>query len=183
MEGNQMIKTVQKLTVTATSLALGLLVSDFNPVRAAIITYDVNISPISGPLSGSPLSGFFSFNDSALTNAGNESLPVSGFSLTFEGTNYSQIDDPTASVDFFDGSFLGLNYAVDVPGFTFVSGSFTSSLQDAYFAYDLGPVGQNGEGDVDYSLRIASVPEPKTNAGVLALIALGTISVLKRKHS
>ncbi|MBD2512910.1 PEP-CTERM sorting domain-containing protein [Nostoc muscorum FACHB-395] len=179
MEGNQMSKIVQNLTVTAASLALSLLVLDFNPVKAATVTYDINIFPTSGPLSGSPLSGFFSFDDSALTNSGNQSLPISNFSLSFEKINYTQNDYPTASVDFFNGSLLGLNYSVDVPGFSLVSGSFTNSLQDAYFAYDLGIISQNGEGDVDYSLRTASVPEPSTVVGV---VALGFGALFKRKQ-
>ena len=177
---------VPKLTVAA-SIALSLAGMDAHLAQA--VTYDINVSILSGPLTNQLFSGFVSFEDSSLSGIGDESLPITNFQFEFLGVEYTEADDPTATVDFFDSDFLGLNFAAVDPStndsFSFVSGMFAfppvfpPSINDAFFAYNLPqpPPPQGGEGQVTYT----KVPEPSSIIGLLALASLGLVwlSLLK----
>jgi hypothetical protein len=125
--------------------------------------------------------GNFSYNDAVAgvpDPGGFTSLPITDFSFTFLGNNFTEADDLTADVDVLtsDLSFLGLNYST--ADFSFVSGAFTLNLADSYFSYDLGTAGA-GTGTITFTLRPPSqdVPEPAT---VLALLALSTSAMAAR---
>ncbi|NEN90926.1 MAG: PEP-CTERM sorting domain-containing protein, partial [Okeania sp. SIO3H1] len=75
-----MTNIFQKLSFVATSAVLSLSVINANPVNAASIIYDFEVSIDSGVLDGETYSGFFEFDDSALTGIGEEFLSVSKLS-------------------------------------------------------------------------------------------------------
>ena len=174
-----MTNIFQKLSFIATTTVLSLSVIHTNPVSAASIIYDFEVSIDSGVLDGETYSGFFEFDDSALTGIGDEFLSVSELGFDFLGVNYTETDslsDPEAV--FFDGDFLGLNFSADE--FSFLTGF--SDLSEAFFEYDI--VGGTGAGDIVYTLRSdtpVSTPEPTTVFSLLALAAVGGSGVLKKR--
>ncbi|NET45290.1 hypothetical protein [Okeania sp. SIO2B3] len=176
-----MTNIFQKLSFVATSTVLTLSVINANPVNAASITYDFEVTIDSGVLFGGTYSGSFEFDDSAVTGMGEEFLSVSDISFDFLGVNYTETDglfDPEAV--FFDGDFLGLSFSTDE--FFFVEGFFDSS--DAFFAYDIGA--GTGAGDITYTLRPdtpVSTPEPTAVFSLLALSAAGCSGVLKNRKT
>ncbi|WP_083305439.1 PEP-CTERM sorting domain-containing protein [Moorena producens] len=175
-----MTNILKKLSFVATSAVLGFTVIHANPVNAASIIYDLEVSIDSGFLDGETYSGFFEFDDSGLTGIDEEFLSVSNISFDFDGVNYTETDglsDPEAV--FFDGDFLGLSWSDDE--FSFIAGFF--ELSEALFTYDL-PQGA-GAGDIAYTLRpdtpVASTPEPTAVFSLLALGATGCSGVLKKR--
>ncbi|NEO61561.1 MAG: PEP-CTERM sorting domain-containing protein [Moorea sp. SIO4G2] len=178
-----MTNILKKLSFVATSAVLCFTVIHANPVNAASIIYDLEVSIDSGFLDGETYSGFFEFDDSGLTGIDEEFLSVSNISFDFDGVNYTETDglsDPEAV--FFDGDFLGLSWSDDE--FSFIAGFF--ELGEAFFAYDI-PQGA-GAGDIAYTLRPdtpvstpASTPEPTAVFSLLALGATGCSGVLKKR--
>ncbi|MGD1704764.1 PEP-CTERM sorting domain-containing protein [Dapis sp. BLCC M229] len=169
-----MTNIFQKLYFVATSAILSFAVINTNPVNAASIIYDFEVSIDSGSLAGETYSGFFEFDDS--------NLLVSQFSLDFEGVNYTEDDliDPEV---FFDGQFLGL--ITDVID-TDVEFSFLEAVPEinepAAFIYFID--GQEAAGDIEYTLRPdtpVSTPEPTAVFSLLALGAVGGSGVLKKR--
>jgi len=174
-----MTNIFQKFSIIATSKVFSLLVVNTNPVNAASIIYDFEVNNLDGSLAGQTYSGFFEFDDSALTGIGEEFLSVSELSFDFLGVNYTETDD-FPEVVFFDGDFLGLVFATDVE-FTFSEGFVDSS--DAFFTYDVSGQG-GGSGDIAYTLRPytpVSTPEPTAVFSLLALGAVGGSGVLKKR--
>ncbi|NEP04280.1 MAG: PEP-CTERM sorting domain-containing protein, partial [Okeania sp. SIO4D6] len=112
----------QKLSFVATSVVLGLAVINTNPVNAASITYDFEVNNLDGSLAGETYSGFFEFDDSALTGIGEEFLSVSELSFDFLDVNYTETDG-FPKVVFLDGDFLGLNFETDAE-FSFIADFF-----------------------------------------------------------
>ncbi|NEO02637.1 MAG: PEP-CTERM sorting domain-containing protein [Moorea sp. SIO3I7] len=178
-----MTNILKKLSLVATSAVLGFTVIQANPVNAASMIYDLEVSIDSGVLAGETYSGFFDFDDSGLTGIDEEFLSVSNISFDFGGVNYTEtnsLSDPEAV--FFDGDFLGLSWSDDE--FSFIAGFF--ELGEAFFAYDI-PQGA-GAGDIAYTLRPdtpvstpASTPEPTAVFSLLALGATGCSGVLKKR--
>ena len=176
--------TIQKFAV-ATSVALSLTAMNAPRAQAAIVTYDIDVDILFGPLMGQMFTGLVSFNDSSLSGSEDESLPITNVEFEFLGVDYTEADDLSATVEFFDGDFLGLNFSgVDSStgdSFTFVSGAFgfafPPTIDEAFFTYNLPgstPI-QGGDGDVTYILQQGpppSVPEPTS---MLSLFALGII--------
>ncbi len=180
-KNNKMNKNkYQKLALGTASLAFSFVVFDVNPIQAATITYDFEVSIDSGSLLNETYSGYFSFDDSALSRLDYEYLSVLDLEFDFLGTKYTEEDDPYAEVEFYDGDFLGLSFSTDL--FSFIPGFF--DLSEAFFAYDL-PEG-DGAGDVTYSLRPSppaqSTPEPTSMIGLLGLGTLAAGYKLKRKQ-
>ncbi|MDJ0662459.1 MAG: PEP-CTERM sorting domain-containing protein [Crocosphaera sp.] len=165
-----MTRLFNKFSFFATSTVLSLTVINANPVNAALINYDIEVTIDSGFLAGETYFGSFQFEDSGLIGIDEEFLSVSAISFNFNGTNYTETDG-FPEVVFFDGEFLGLSFSTDAK-FSFIPGFF--DLSEAYFTYDI-PGEMNGVGDINYSL----VPEPLTILG--AMTALGLGSAFKRK--
>ncbi|MDY7005200.1 MAG: PEP-CTERM sorting domain-containing protein [Cyanobacteriota bacterium] len=175
-----MTNIFQKLSFVATSAVLGLAVINTNPVNAASIIYDFEVNNLDGFLAGETYSGFFEFDDSALTGSGDEFLSVSEVSFDFDGVNYTETDG-FPEVLFLDGDFLGLSFSTDE--FSFIAGF--SDLSEAFFEYDIPGQGFGG-GDIAYTLRPdtpVSTPEPTAVFSLLALSAAGGSGVLKNRKT
>ncbi len=173
-----MTNIFQKLSFVATTTVLSLSVINANPVNAASISYDFEVSPDFGPLVGETYSGFFEFDDSALTGIGEEFLSVSDLSFNFPGfdSGTDGLSDPEAV--FLDGDLLGLSFSAD--DFSFIPGFF--DLSESYLGYDI----ESGAGaaDITYTLRQespVSTPEPTAVFSLLALGAAGCSGVLKKR--
>lgn len=168
-------KNYQNFVIATASLAFGLVLINANPAQAAKITYDFSVSIDSGTLLNETYSGSFSFDDITLTGVGDEFLPVSDLKFNFLDTDYIATDD--SEVVFLDGNFLGLSFSTDAY-FSFVPGFF--SLNESFFAYDLGSQ-EVGIGDINYTVRSSNpVPEPATIIGFVTTVILGS-SLRKNK--
>ena len=163
-------------------LALGLTTLVTKTVNAAIVTYDFTISPDSGVLLGNTYNGNLSYNDSSLTGANLESTGLTSFFLPFQGNTYTLTTNPTASADFSLNSFIGANFAAS--NATLTSGAFTLDINSAFFAYDLGGVGNSGTGTIAYtkqSTNTTAVPEGQPITALGTIVTLGLAAALKRK--
>ncbi len=178
-----MTNIFQKLSFVATSAVLSLAVIHTNSANAASVIYDFEVNNLDGTLAGETFSGFFEFDDSALTGIGDEFLSVSELSFDFLGVNYTENDGILSpEVLFVDGEFFGLDFSTDVV-FSFLPGFF--ELGDAFFEYDTPGEGV-GSGDITYTLRpdtpiSVSTPEPTAVFSLLALGAVGCSGVLKKR--
>jgi hypothetical protein len=170
------------------SFGLGLTALPLFPLQAAIVTYDfqVNLTPPNTSYPN-PSLGFLSYDDSLLAGIGEESISLTAFSFTFGASTYTLSNDPAATADFFNGDFLGANFAVSSsPQPTFISGlvpgAFSQTIDDAFFAYNTGA--NSGTGDIAYSLRTTPVgiPEPATTVGLLSLGLLALVSKIQQHH-
>jgi hypothetical protein len=157
----------------AALVSMGTLATSLK-ADAALINYNLIVNIDFGPLTGNVYTGSFTYDNDGLTGTGNESVFLTDFNFNFDGNPYTFADDPGATVSFFDGTFLGLDYAVvSPPSPTFISGSL--DVSDALFTYDLGAPGTAGTGEITYQL----VPEP---SGWLALVIPGACLIRKRKN-
>ncbi|NES88809.1 hypothetical protein [Okeania sp. SIO2B9] len=138
-----MTNIFQKLSFVATTTVLSLSVINTNPVNAVSIIYDFEVNNLDGSLAGETYSGFFEFDDSALTGIGEEFLSVSELSFDFLGINYTEADG-FPEVVFLDGDFLGLNFETDAE-FSFLEGLFDSS--DPFFSYNIPGQGEGASTD------------------------------------
>ena len=160
-----MSKLSPAMVVLASGVAVAAVATSSLPSKAADVSYRFDISIDSGPLDGNSYMGVFSYDD--------QTSALTGFSLSFQGADYDESDDPTAEV-FFDGdNLLGLGYSIDgSPSFSFVPGF--PDISEAFFAYDLQPleVGQAGAGSIVYTQVTtptpSSVPAPFPLAGTAA---------------
>ncbi|MFN7557632.1 PEP-CTERM sorting domain-containing protein, partial [Microcystis sp.] len=119
------------------------------------------------------------FDDGAITGVDFESTPLSNISFNLLGHsfNLASADVPPVA-NYFDGTFLGIDYSVTstnaffpIANFALTSGLF--NLSEAAFTYSprLGIAGQG-------SLTFSKVPEPSM---VIGLITLGGIGLVFRK--
>ncbi len=202
----------QKFTVAAASVALIFTVIKSSPARAATITYDFTTNLKSGYFSAlaselgtpddqEPVSGFFSYDDSALTGIGVERLGKS------EGL-VATLNSPFGTVSPFEMS------GVDVPFFVTFNNRelvgltaffFTREFDSPFGSFELFRI--NGEevetqysirlsifktvsgslsGNVQYSLRDVDgtstpVPEPTTALGTCLFGLAGLVKLVKKK--
>ena len=148
--------------------------------------YSFEVLPDSGPLAGDRFSGQVEFDDSVLTGVGDETVGLSDFSFSFLGNNFTPVDDPLAFAQFFDGTFLGLDYiSTDfqlLSGIDIFEPAF-SSIDNTFFSYDI-PSGA-GFGNISYTVvtkpptpPTAAVPTPALLPG---LIGMGVTALRKRR--
>lgn len=164
----------------ASLLAVSALTLTQKPAQAVLLIQDFSLVNVDDVLPGDPFSGSFSYDDAGLVGAGPEETALTSFSFDF--LNQSFIDvPPDAEAVFFDGTFLGIELSVGMPGtdaiaFSFNPGFFDTS--DASFAYDLSAgSGEVGFADLDYGPATA-VPTPALLPGLLGL----SLSMVRKKH-
>ncbi|MBW4678963.1 MAG: PEP-CTERM sorting domain-containing protein [Microcoleus vaginatus WJT46-NPBG5] len=83
----------EKLAIATVGTALSLFALEVTPAGAATITYDFTVDITSGPLSGNEYNGFFSYDDTATSEAGAVLEPffdVSEFNFDFVNTALQQ---------------------------------------------------------------------------------------------
>lgn len=162
----------------AASLALGVVTLSAQSLQAA--TFNFSVENLTGDLAGETLSGSFQFDESGLTGAGDEFLPVSTFTFDFLGSEFTEADATSGPEAIFsDNQFLGLNYAaesINPPDeFTFISfAPGPDTVDESQFDYSTLNSG-DGTGDILYS----QVPEPNTILGSTAV--LGLMLLLRKK--
>ncbi|MCV2368358.1 PEP-CTERM sorting domain-containing protein [Roseateles oligotrophus] len=126
-----------------------------------------------GPLPVQAFSGQFSFDETLLSNSGEEFLNLSAWNLLAFGNNYSfDGTDATPRAAFFDGTLLGVevSYSASTPAVAMISSPF--GVADAYLVYRTA-AGLDGTG----SYTISAVPEPSSWAMSLAgILALGALA-------
>ncbi len=141
--------------------ALFTLVAHAN-VWAASVPYEFNLKIDSGPLSGNVYTGSFAFDD--VTHA------LTDFQFAFQGSSYTELNDPHALAEVSGYTFLGISYSVfgsgGAPDFSFIPG--ISDLSESYFAYDLNlspPAPTAGAGELKYQLVPAPLALPAAVVG------------------
>ncbi|TBO27861.1 hypothetical protein EYS42_15605 [Aquabacterium lacunae] len=162
-------------------VALGLTLS-LCSLHASAASFTFSGVTDSGPLAGATFSGQFSHADSPDGLPLDGDLPLSSFSLSFNGQTYTLAPDSLAA--YAQGQFLGLVHADTtstdtalrphvalVPGFT--------DLSEAHFFYT-GAQGDTGFGSYTVT-AITPVPEP--TLPVLALCGVGVAALAARRRA
>jgi len=211
MSGIKMtFNTLQKLTTTAVSIALGFSVMKANSVQAAIITYDFTTNLISGYRSalalelGIPdnqefISGSLSYDNSTLTGIGRErvQLEQSFVSLTssFWTITFTRAGLAPRFVELNNGELVGLTAYFLAPTIFQNPSNFDFFLFDYIneqrlvniYSLEL-PSSRRiaGEipGSVQFSLRTTdttSIPEPNIALGTCIFGLTGLARLLKKK--
>ncbi len=154
-----------KTAILTGAVASAIALSSTSAV-AATLTYDFDVAIDSGDLFGETFSGSFSFDDLSVTGSDEEFIAVDSLSFDYLGVEYTEADGFAEAV-FFDGDFLGLEFAA--ADFSFIPGLF--DLSEAFFAYDGDEIG--GAGDIDYTLRTGDPVKTPEPAGLLAIAMIG----------
>jgi hypothetical protein len=175
-----MMNSWQRNAVITSGVVLSLAVQQVNPAQAATVTYNLAGTIETGVLTGKTFSGTFSYDDSPLASSGFEVLDVSQVNLNFFGSTFTAVDaDSNPTVEFLDGSFLGLNFTVSsfTPEFSLIPAFSTTEATFSYIGTD-----DDGSGLVQYTLS-ATVPEPSTILGLITLGIGGFLVGRKREYS
>lgn len=162
-----------------TGLALAYFGINVNSLQAANITYNFQGAITSGSLTGT-YSGSASFDDAGITGIDFESIPLTEISFNLLSNTFNLASaDATPMANYFDGTFIGIDYSVTstnaffpIANFALTSGFF--ELSEAAFTYT-PRLGTAGEG----SLIFSKVPEP---SAIIGLITLGGIGFILRKR-
>merc|ERR1712178_588335 len=147
-----MTNIFQKLSFVVTTTVLSLSVINANPINAASITYDFEVNVSTGSLLGDTYSGSFEFDDSTLTDVGEESLSVSELSFNLLGVNFTE------------ASFFN---------------PVLARFDDGDFSYLTLPNGSLSRGEITYT-NTTTIPEPTAVFSLLALGSIGSIRILKK---
>ncbi|WP_310385752.1 PEP-CTERM sorting domain-containing protein [Roseateles sp.] len=156
-----------KMLACAATLALAA-----QAATAASFNFSGN-TDAGGPLPVQAFSGQFSFDETLLSNSGEEFVNLSAWNLLAFGNNYSFAgSDAAPRAAFMNGELLGVevSYSTGVtPAVAMISSPF--GVADAYLVYRTA-AGLEGSG----SYTVSVVPEPSSwalsLAGILALGAL-----------
>lgn len=166
-----MKSTLQTLSIAA-GLALVAPAITAAPAQAVnLFEFTVNID--SGPLNGDSFSGSFGFDNPQLDSFGDGTADLTSFSFNARGRSFGLNDaTDTPFAEFFDGDFLGIDYAFSrgSTNFQFRPGFF--SIDGATFDYEIRQ--GSGFGDTDFD----RIPTPALLPG---LIGMG-IATIRRKR-
>lgn len=166
---------------TALRLALALALP-LCSLQAQAASYSFSGVTDSGPLAGATFSGQFSHADHPDGSAFDGDLPLTAFSLSFNGQTYSLAPDSLAA--YAQGQFLGLVHSDTtsadtatrphiglVPGFT--------EFGQTHFFY----AGANGDTGFGSYTVTAITPVPEPTLPVLALCGAGVAALAARRRS
>ena len=173
-----MTNIFQKLSFVVTTTVLSLSVINANPINAASMTYDFEVNMSAGSLLGETYSGSFEFDDSTLTEIGEESLSVSELSFNFLGVNYTEDSLSGTQVIFDNGDFSGLRF------FGMLDSNMWQLEEDKFTFATISSSGSGfslvaSTGDITYT-NTTTIPEPTAVFSLLALGAIGSIRILKK---
>lgn len=180
----------QKLAVAIAGATLSLTVIEAHPAQAEIITYDFNVDVTSGLLSGQEGVGSFTYDTSLPPVIGSiRNFPVTDFNFSFLNKTYTLRDielfDRLTQVSFltFGSDGLLINDSFVSFGLLGFEGQPDFAIANSLFFTSIGSGGTTltGQGDVTYSLRPTSVPEPGTDFGFSGLGILGLGWLLRKK--
>lgn len=180
-----MLDKLQKLAIATAGLGLSFSLINLDSARAATVTYSVEGTVMTGELIGESYSGSFNYDDSSLTEMGDEFLPISDLSFTFLSETFTVGDAsvPPEAI-FFDGEFLGVEYEVVVnnPAFPVADFALTTGFGISEAAFTYTPrVGAAGAGDLIYTQAAsATVPESSPVFGLLIFGFFGAGYFLKK---
>ncbi|MEH1885359.1 PEP-CTERM sorting domain-containing protein [Nostoc sp.] len=174
------MKLVPKLVLTAASLTLGFATIDAKSVSAAIINYAFTVdSPVTKG------NGFFSFDDSTLSNDYNPEATIKSLSFQFDGdsTVYTEEDDanyPDFPVVFQTTSLTGkTSFALD---YLFNDKSNpSSSISYEIIGEDLTIFSRTSPDAEPISGRVSYTQVPESTPLIGALFACSLGLMMKRK--
>lgn len=149
--------------------------------------YGVTVDVQSGSLAGQSLTGSLSFDGDDVPVTGFSEVDLKSFSFVFDGTEYTESDDPFAFAEFEDGSLSGLSYAVFDPSAFDPVFTFESFFGSQFFDYtDPTGVGADGSGDVTFTALTAPVdpvPEPSTVIGTGLMLFFAYLFYRQRQQT
>jgi hypothetical protein len=159
------------------AVLLWLAAAAFGPAAtAAIVNYNFSVEVTSGPLPPQTFDGSFAFDGAVppTIGVGGEDLyALTGFSFDFGGASFALADLDYGDAAFVGGSFIGLDAADRLGTFLFLP---ANAPLPPSFTYDLGGVGQSGDGNPSF----VQVPEP--TGGLLAAAAVGAMLIGRRRR-
>lgn len=172
----------------AVAFGLGLALAGVGSAQA-VTTFTLNGEVVGGPFDGTLGTGFFSYDESALTNIGSEFLtPGDGLIVEFTlfGQTFSTSDDidfnAFPELEFFDGQIFSLAFLVsEVPTF---GGANTRPInQTGVQAFELFDLFDNGAGGFDAPITVTAVAVPLPASLPLMLAALGALGFAARRRA
>lgn len=173
-----------KLAVATATAALSLTAINVSSAQAATITYDLNVNITSGSLTGTKGSGFLSFDPSLPPPLEPSLSPLTDFFLSFLGNTYTEnsiaLFNRLTQVSFFEpnGEQLG-NLRFVVPADCGIICQPELVIDNNSFLFFEDPIaGQPSFGNITYSRRSTSIPEP---SAIWGLVVLGIGLFVKKK--
>jgi hypothetical protein len=161
---------------------LGLMLLCCSGVQAATVTYDLFVEVLSGPFTGTTGSGSFSYDDSTLTNIGEETLTtaVGDGGLTLELTVFGQTFIHSDDIDFssyprlvlIDGVIQYLDFIVSEDGMN-PRDILQPGIEDLGI-YDLSLVGNVFHAELHVNRHAVPIPAAiwLFGSGVLGMLGL-----------